>query len=595
MYLILAAFAIASIAAATAADSLWREWRLVNLSLHAAIEALGGLSAVFIAVFLLQRQGEAHGASRLPLAMGFLGMGILDTFHAITTPGHGFVLLHNAASLAGGSCVALVWLPDRWIRRHTRYKGWLFCAVAMGTISFGAWTVAARQTLPVMMRGDAFTAASVALNVLAGLLFLVAATRLLVDFHRSGTFDAYLLALIATMFGLAGVLFPSSALWNPTWWLWHLLRVTAYGGALVFVFREYYGTVADLRVLSAKHEAAAAMLRNGEIRYRTIFEQSPDGILLIDPRTMLPVEFNDTACKQLGYRRDEFARLRIPDYEAAETAEETARHVAALMDTGYDSFETRHRTKQGDIKTVLVTVQKIELSGQPVLHCIFRDVTQAHEQAALARIGEMAAVIAHEVKNPLAGVRGAIQVIGRRLSPGGRDAAIIDEIIARIDALDDLMKDLLLFARPPQLRLASLDVVALAKDTSMLLGDDPNARDICVEVEGSAPAVMADAKLLNIVLLNLLLNAAHAMQGRGTIRISVTTDDLTCRIAVADTGPGIPPGIRERVFTPFFTTKPRGTGLGLSTAKRFIEAHHGRMSVTCPPAGGTIVAIELPR
>ena len=595
MYLLLAAFVIVSIATSAAAESLWKEWRLVNLPLHAAIEALGGLSAVAIAVFLLQRQREAHDARRLRLAMGFLGMGILDTFHAITTPGNGFVLLHNAASLAGGSCFALVWLPDRWIRHPAIYKRWLSYGVVIGAISFGAWTLAARQSLPVMTQGAEFTAASVALNLLAGLLFLAGAARLLIDFHRSRTFEAYLLAFIATMFGLAGVLFTSSALWDPTWWLWHLLRVTAYGGALVFAFREYYGTVADLRVLSAEHEAAAAMLRNDEIRYRTLFEQSPDGILLIDPRTALPVEFNDTACRQLGYGRDEFARLRISDYEAAETAEATKRHMDAILDTGHDSFETRHRTKQGDIKAVHVTVQKIELSGQPVMHCIFRDVTQAHEQAALARIGEMAAVIAHEVKNPLAGVRGAIRVIGRRLSPEGQDAAIIDEIITRIDALDDLMKDLLLFARPPQLSLAPVDVVALAKDTSILLSEDPTARDVCVEVEGAAPAVMADAKLLNIVLLNLLLNAAHAMQWQGTIRVSVTTDDLTCRIAVADTGPGIPPGIRERIFTPFFTTKPRGTGLGLSTAKRLIEAHHGRMNVACPPAGGTIVAIELPR
>ncbi|MDO8794854.1 MAG: ATP-binding protein [Vicinamibacterales bacterium] len=595
MYLLLAAFVIVWIATTTAAGSLWKEWRLVNMPLHAAIEALGGLSAVVIAVFLLQRQGEAHGARRLPLAMGFLGMGILDTFHAITTPGHGFVLLHNAASLAGGSCFALVWLPDRWIRRQTRYKGWLSCGVAIGTISFGAWTLVARQSLPAMTRGDEFTAASVGLNLLAGVLFLVGAARLLIDFHRSGRFEAYLLAFIATMFGLAGVLFTSSALWDPTWWLWHLLRVTAYGGAQVFAFREYYGTVADLRVLSAEHQAAAAMLRNGEIRYRTLFEQSPDGILLIDPRTTLPVEFNDTASRQLGYSRDEFARLRVSDYEAAETAEETTRHIDALLDTGHASFETRHRTKQGDIRIVLVTVQRIELSGQSVLHCIFRDVTQLHDQAALARLGEMAAVIAHEVKNPLAGVRGAIQVIGGRLLPGGQDAAVIDEIITRIDALDDLMKDLLLFARPPQVRQALVDVVALAKEASILLSKDPTARHVCVEVEGSAPAVMADAKLLNIVLLNLLLNAAHAMQWQGTIRVSVTTDDLTCRIAVADTGPGIPPGIRERIFTPFFTTKPRGTGLGLSTAKRFIEAHHGRMSVACPPAGGTIVAIDLPR
>ena len=139
---------------------------------------------------------------------------------------------------------------------------------------------------------------------------------------------------------------------------------------------------------------------------------------------------------------------------------------------------------------MLVTVQGIELSGQPVLHCIFRDITQLHEQAALVRLGEMAAVVAHEVKNPLAGVRGAIQVIGRRLSPGGQDAAVVDEILTRIDALDDLMKDLLLFARPPQMHLASVDVVALAKETSILVREDPTARDVHVEVEGSPPAVM---------------------------------------------------------------------------------------------------------
>ena len=129
----------------------------------------------------------------------------------------------------------------------------------------------------------------------------------------------------------------------------------------------------------------------------------------------------------------------------------------------------------------------------------------------------------------------------------------------------------------------------------MLLSEDPTARDVRVEVDGSAPAVMADAKLLSIVLLNLLLNAVHAMQQQGTIHISVSADDHTCRIAVADMGPGIPPDVRERIFTPFFTTKSRGTGLGLSTAKRLIEAHHGRIYVECPPGGGTIVTIELPR
>jgi PAS domain S-box-containing protein len=220
---------------------------------------------------------------------------------------------------------------------------------------------------------------------------------------------------------------------------------------------------------------------------------------------------------------------------------------------------------------------------------------QLREQAALVRLGEMAAVVAHEVKNPLAGIRGTIQVIGGRLPRGGRDAAVIGEVIARLDALDELMKDLLQFARPPQMRPALVDIMALARETTSLVGQDPAARDVLFEVEGSAPPVIADAKLLRIVLLNLLLNAAHALQHNGTISIVVASSERACRIAIADTGPGIPQEIRDRIFAPFFTTKSRGTGLGLSTAKRLVDAHHGRISIECPAGGGTVVTIELPR
>ena len=86
--------------------------------------------------------------------------------------------------------------------------------------------------------------------------------------------------------------------------------------------------------------------------------------------------------------------------------------------------------------------------------------------------------------------------------------------------------------------------------------------------------------------MNLLVNGAHAMQGRGTIRMSLTAIADMCQIAFADQGPGIPPDVSEKIFTPFFTTKARGTGLGLPTAKRLIEAHRGSISVTCPPRAG---------
>lgn len=195
----------------------------------------------------------------------------------------------------------------------------------------------------------------------------------------------------------------------------------------------------------------------------------------------------------------------------------------------------------------------------------------------------------------LAIVRAAIQVIGGRLPRGSRDAAIVDEVIARLDALDELMKDLLLFARPPRAHRVPVDVAALARETAAFVAQDPIASNVRFEVEGSAPPVVADAKLLRIVLLNLLINAAQAVQHGGTVQTRVAATERDCRIEIANTGPGIPPDIRDRIFVPFFTTKSRGTGLGLPTAKRLVDVHQGRIGVDCPPHGGTVVTIELPR
>ena len=220
--------------------------------------------------------------------------------------------------------------------------------------------------------------------------------------------------------------------------------------------------------------------------------------------------------------------------------------------------------------------------------------TRLREQSALTKLGEMAAVVAHEVKNPLAGVRGAIQVISGRLPAGSRDAQVMKDIIARLDALNELMKDMLLFARPPQPKLAPVNLVPLLKMVADLVRQDPALKELAVNVEGSSPSVLGDAELLKIITQNLLLNSAHAMDGRGAVEVTVSVEGNGCTISVADTGPGIPGDVREKLFTPFFTTKARGTGLGLSTAKRLIEAHGGTIAITCPPTGGTTVILRLP-
>jgi signal transduction histidine kinase len=149
-------------------------------------------------------------------------------------------------------------------------------------------------------------------------------------------------------------------------------------------------------------------------------------------------------------------------------------------------------------------------------------------------------------------------------------------------------------ARPSQPHFAPTALRPLVVAVAELLSNDPAVAAVRVEVTGDGQPVSADAELLKIVFLNLLLNGAHAMQGQGTITVSFADANGECRMVFADTGPGIPADVRDKVFVPFFTTKSRGTGLGLPTAKRIVEAHHGTISIDCPADGGTTVQIRLP-
>jgi signal transduction histidine kinase len=157
-----------------------------------------------------------------------------------------------------------------------------------------------------------------------------------------------------------------------------------------------------------------------------------------------------------------------------------------------------------------------------------------------------------------------------------------------------MVNDLLLFARPTPPRLTPVPVLALVEDAAGLLSGDAGLGRVQVEVRGPALSVLADPQLLKPVLLNLLLNAGQAMQGKGKISVSVAAGNDMCELTVSDHGPGIVPEVRDRIFEPFFSTKHRGTGLGLPIARRIIEAHGGEIDVSCPAAGGTVVVVRLP-
>ena len=125
-----------------------------------------------------------------------------------------------------------------------------------------------------------------------------------------------------------------------------------------------------------ERKQAEQKLQEAEKRYHVLFNQAPLGVLVIDPQTAKPVEFNDVAHTQLGYSREEFSKLRISDFEAKEKPDEISTHLASMVKEGGGEFETKHRTKNGEIRDVLVTTRAVELAGKTFLHCVFHDITE---------------------------------------------------------------------------------------------------------------------------------------------------------------------------------------------------------------------------
>lgn len=213
----------------------------------------------------------------------------------------------------------------------------------------------------------------------------------------------------------------------------------------------------------------------------------------------------------------------------------------------------------------------------------------------LATLGELAAGLAHELRNPLAGIAGVIDVLGQDIAETDPAKEIWADVRNEISNIQRILNDLLEYTRPRTPQKMSADLNVTVEQSVRRAEQQALSRPICFSLQRTKPlTVDHDAALVGQILLNLLLNAVQSIEGEGSIEVRVDSDSHYALVSVKDTGKGIPAAQLTQVFRPFFTTKKNGTGLGLSLAQRIAESHGGRIDVVSAPGEGSKFTLRIP-
>lgn len=222
--------------------------------------------------------------------------------------------------------------------------------------------------------------------------------------------------------------------------------------------------------------------------------------------------------------------------------------------------------------------------------------TQMSRAEHLATLGELAAGLAHEIRNPLAGIAGVIEIIGRDLPAESPARTVVKEVKQEAIHINRILTDLLETARPKQPNFQRANLEHTIEHAIIFAREQATTRAIDIEFvhNNNVSAVEHDPGQIHQVLLNMLLNAIQAVARNGRVVVTLDSHQDSAAISIADNGPGIPPETLKNIFRPFFTTKGHGTGLGLSLAKRIVEDHGGRIAVASIPGQGTTFVVYLP-
>lgn len=366
------------------------------------------------------------------------------------------------------------------------------------------------------------------------------------------------------------------------------------------------GTVLTLRDVTEARRAHQELARS-EARYRHLFEDASDAIMTFDSLGRF-TSVNDAGERISGYGRDELiGRFFGPLLPLSELPRAVMEFRKALSGQP-GQFESVVVRKDGERRHITITYSCPQRSREVL--CLIRDATeekqlqhQLVQSEKMGAIGQLVSGVAHELNNPLASITAFAQLMLSDNNLTVEDRHATEVIASESRRAARIVHNLLTFARQHKAEKTFADINQVIENTLELRGYELNVRGIQIErvYADPPPSTMVDAYQLQQVFLNLVTNAEQAIASveRPRHRLTVRTraDDETIRVEIEDTGPGIPPDSLERIFNPFYTTKPvgHGTGLGLSISLGIVSEHGGRIWADNVPSGGSRFCIELPK
>ena len=335
-----------------------------------------------------------------------------------------------------------------------------------------------------------------------------------------------------------------------------------------------------------------------------ILNNVPTGIVAVDRESIIRV-LNPEAERIL-------VDFRLRPGDPLERLTGDYRHLAAMLGQAATSGQERTTVRLGVMDSG--TERVLEVMCAPLLGpdaevtgalALFRDVTERQRLEAqllhverLASAGELAAEAAHEIRNPLTCIRGLVQLLMVPGMPAELSAQYLNIVLGEIERIEGIVRDLLQMSRSPQLSTAPVDLNALLEEVCLIFTAETAIRQIPVyrKLQPNLPAVHVNPAQFKQVFMNILRNAMEAVDSRG--RIDVSTEYLPLRrsvaVDIADDGPGVPPEIRDRLFEPFFSTRPNGTGLGLAVSHCIVRSHGGQIVVDSRPGQGAVFRVLVP-